>query len=143
LFGYAAQTHRESIVERISEQVQNIPPNIRVLYVPVGSGVTLAGVLEGRRKYGGDYSIVGLQPFGYDRVGTVTGICEGMQFEYDYEFRKGDYPYAKLHERHVGSIELDMIYESKAFDMVDWKKDNTECYWIIGNTNKLRKGYNG
>ena len=142
LFGYAAQTHRESIVDRISEQVQNIPSKCRVLYVPVGSGVTLAGVLEGRRKYGGDFDIVGLQPFGYDRVGTVTGICEGMVHEYDYEFRKGNYPYAKLHPRNVGSIELDMIYESKAFDMVDWKKNGHECYWIIGNTNKLRKGYN-
>ena len=141
LFGYAAQTHRESIVGRISEQVQNIPENVRVLYVPVGSGVTLAGVLEGRRKYGGSYHVVGLQPFGYDRTDTVTSICEGMTFEYDYEFRKGNYPYAKLHPRNVGSIELDMIYESKAFDMVDWEKNNSECYWIIGNTNKLRKGY--
>jgi len=141
LFGYAAQTHRESIVGRISEQVQNIPENVRVLYVPVGSGVTLAGVLEGRRKYGGSYHVVGLQPFGYDRTGTVSGICEGMSFEYDYEFRKGKYPYAKLHPRNVGSIELDMIYESKAFDMVEWEKNNSECYWIIGNTNKLRKGY--
>ena len=35
-------------------------------------------------------------------------------------------------------IELDMIYESKSFDMVEWKKDGSELFWIIGNTNKLR-----
>jgi 1-aminocyclopropane-1-carboxylate deaminase/D-cysteine desulfhydrase-like pyridoxal-dependent ACC family enzyme len=139
LFGYAAQTHRESIVDRISEQVKNIPTAVREVYVPVGSGVTLAGVLEGRRKYGGSYKIIGLQPFGYDRRSTVSSICEGMSWEYDYEFREGNYPYSKLHERVIGDIELDMIYESKAFDMVAWKGDETECFWIIGNTNKLRK----
>ena len=50
-------------------------------------------------------------------------------------------PMQNSHPRNVGSIELDMIYESKAFDMVDWERNNSECYWIIGNTNKLRKGY--
>jgi hypothetical protein len=25
--------------------------------------------------------------------------------------------------------------------MVEWESNNSECYWIIGNTNKLRKGY--
>ena len=138
LFGYAAQTHRESIVGRIAEQVQNIPPEVASVYVPVGSGVTLAGVLEGKRKYELDFSVVGLQPFGYDRTKSVSTICEGMSWEYDYEFRKGKYPYAKLHSRSIMDIELDMIYESKSFDMVEWKKDGSELFWIIGNTNKLR-----
>lgn len=138
LFGYAAQTHRESIVGRIAEQVQNIPPEVSCVYVPVGSGVTLAGVLEGKRKYDSSFSVVGLQPFGYDRTKSVSTICEGMTWEYDYEFRKGKYPYAKLHSRSIMDIELDMIYESKSFDMVEWKKDGSELFWIIGNTNKLR-----
>ena len=138
LFGYAAQTHRESIVGRIAEQVQNIPPEVSCVYVPVGSGVTLAGVLEGKRKYDSSFSVVGLQPFGYDRTKSVATICEGMSWEYDYEFRKGKYPYAKLHSRSIMDIELDMIYESKSFDMVEWKKDSSELFWIIGNTNKLR-----
>lgn len=138
LFGYAAQTHRESIVGRIAEQVQNIPPEVSCVYVPVGSGVTLAGVLEGKRKYDSSFSVVGLQPFGYDRTKSVSTICEGMSWEYDYEFRKGKYPYAKLHSRSIMDIELDMIYESKSFDMVEWKKDGSELFWIIGNTNKLR-----
>ena len=135
LFGYAAQTHRESIVGRIAEQVQNIPPEVSCVYVPVGSGVTLAGVLEGKRKYDSSFSVVGLQPFGYDRTKSVATICEGMSWEYDYEFRKGKYPYAKLHSRSIMDIELDMIYESKSFDMVEWKK---MVQVIIGNTNKLR-----
>ena len=138
LFGYAAQTHRESIVGRIAEQVQNIPPEVSCVYVPVGSGVTLAGVLEGKRKYNSNFSVVGLQPFGYDRTKSVSTICEGMSWEYDYEFRKGKYPYAKLHSRSIMDIELDMIYESKSFDMVEWEKDGSELFWIIGNTNKLR-----
>ena len=72
LFGYALQTHRESIVGRIAEQVQNIPPEVSCVYVPVGSGVTLAGVLEGKRKYDSSFSVVGLQPFGYDRTKSVA-----------------------------------------------------------------------
>ena len=43
LFGYAAQTHRDSIVMRISEQIENV--DCDVLYVQVAIGVTLSGIL--------------------------------------------------------------------------------------------------
>ena len=43
------QTHRDSIVMRIAEQIENV--DCDVLYVPVGSGVTLSGILEGARMF--------------------------------------------------------------------------------------------
>ena len=68
------QTHRESIVTiRTSAKYSR---NVRVLYVPVGSGVTPPGVLEDRRKYGGSF-IIGGHNLGYDRTDTVTS-SEGM-----------------------------------------------------------------
>ena len=63
--------------------------------------------------------MVGLQPFGYDRAKSVATICEGMSWEYDYEFRKGKYRYAKLHSRSIMDIELDMIYESNHLEKYD------------------------
>ena len=49
LFGYAAQQYRASIIGKIAEQVQNVECD--TLYVPLGSGVTFTGILEGVRMY--------------------------------------------------------------------------------------------
>ena len=137
LFSYAAKTHRESIIGKISEQVENV--DCDVLYVPVGSGVTLTGILEGKKQYNKQFKIVALQPFGYDRTESVYKNLDGMNWEYDFEFIKGKYPYHKLLKKNVG-FELDMIYESKAYEMmenmIDTKVKN--CFWVIGNTNLIR-----
>ena len=62
-----------------------------------------------------------------------------MNWEYEFEFIKGRYPYNKLLKKNVG-FELDMIYESKAYEMmeniIDTKVKN--CFWVIGNTNLIR-----
>lgn len=135
LFGYAAKTYRESIVNRIAEQVENV--DCDVLYVPVGSGVTLTGILEGVKTFNKKFRIVALQPFGYDRRKSIHSNLEGYSWEYDYEWIEGDYSYNKLLKKNVG-FELDMIYESKSFDMISFNKDEKSCFWVIGNSNFIR-----
>ena len=135
LFGYAAQSHRESIVTRIAEQIENV--DCDVLYVPVGSGVTLSGILEGARMYQKKFKIVGLQPFGHDRRKSIHTILEGMTWEYEYDWIMGKYAYNKLFKKNVG-FELDMVYESKSYDMIKFNKDEKSCFWCIGNSNLFR-----
>ena len=84
LFGYAAQQYRSSIIGKISEQVQNIPDNVDILFVPCGSAVTFTGVIEGKRIYNKNFRLVGLQPFGYDRKSDINKNLEGMVWDYDY-----------------------------------------------------------
>jgi hypothetical protein len=62
-----------------------------------------------------------------------------MQWEYDYEYHTGNYSYHKLLKKNVG-FELDMIYESKAWEMMKNLINESEnsCFWIIGNSNVIR-----
>ena len=140
LFGYAAQTHRDSIVMRIAEQIENV--DCDVLYVPVGSGVTLSGILEGARMFQKQFKIVGLQPFGHDRRKSIHSILEGMTWEYEYDWKMGKYAYNKLFKKNIVQgqfgFDLDMVYESKAYDMIEFNKDEKSCFWCIGNSNLFR-----
>ncbi len=137
LFGYAAQTHRESIIGQIADQVENV--DCDVLYVPMGSGITLAGILDGKAKFGKTFDVVGLQPFGYDRTKSVDSMLYGTLDSYDFEQVLGNYSYHKLVKKNVG-FDLDMIYESKSFLMMEKMIDPNEsnCFWVIGNSNYVR-----
>mgnify|MGYP003653206367 FL=1 len=140
LFGYAAQSHRESIITRIAEQIENV--DCDVLYVPVGSGVTLSGILEGVKMFQKQFKVIGLQPFGHDRRKTIHGILEGMIWEYDYDFKMGKYSYNKLLKKNIVQgqfgFDLDMVYESKSYDMIEFDKGEKSCFWCIGNSNLFR-----
>ena len=143
LFGYAAKQYRSSIIGKIAEQVQNIPDEVDVLFVPCGSAVTFTGVLEGSRTYNKKFRLVGLQPFGYDRTKDVHKNLEGMVWEYDYDYHTSNWNYHQLHRKNVG-FELDQIYESKSYDMMEdlldeqYTQAEHPCFWVIGNSNNIR-----
>jgi 1-aminocyclopropane-1-carboxylate deaminase/D-cysteine desulfhydrase-like pyridoxal-dependent ACC family enzyme len=138
LFGYAtAAKYKSSIIDRIAEQVKNV--DCDTLYVPVGSGTTLTGILEGVKRYNKKCKVIGLQPFGYDRTKTINEKLQGMVWEYSYDFKISKYPYQKLLKKNIG-FDLDMIYESKSFEMMEkiMNKKEKSCFWVIGNTNYIR-----
>ena len=137
LFGYAVTNNRSSIIDRIAEQVQNVECD--TLYVPLGSGMTFTGILEGVKQCNKKFKVVALQPFGYDRRKEIHCNLSQMSWEYDYEYHMGNYPYHKLHKVDVG-FDMDMIYESKSWEMMKEQIDISEksCFWIIGNSNSIR-----
>ncbi len=137
LFGYAAQRYRSSIIGRIAEQIENV--DCDTLYVPLGSGMTFTGVIEGVRLFQKQFKVVALQPFGFDRRKDIHKNLEGAVWEYEYSYHTGKYPYNKLLKKNVG-FELDMIYESKSFEMMEQmiNKDEKSCFWCIGNSNYIR-----
>ena len=47
-------------------------------------------------------------------------------------------PYHKLLKRNVG-FDLDLVYESKSYDMIKFNKDEKSCFWCIGNSNLFRE----
>ena len=49
----------------------------------------------------------------------------------------GKYAYNKLFKKNVG-FDLDMVYESKSYDMIKFNKDEKSCFWFIGNSNLFR-----
>ena len=82
--------------------------------MPVGSGVTLSGILEGARMYQKKFKIVtyNYKVFGHDRRKSIHTILEGMTWEYEYDWIMGKYAYNKLFKKNVG-FELDMVYRVK------------------------------
>ena len=62
-----------------------------------------------------------------------------MQWEYEYEYHMGKYSYHKLLKKNVG-FELDMIYESKSWEMMKEYINTFEksCFWVIGISNFIR-----
>ena len=124
-FGFQARTHKISIVESIAKQVQNIPDEVTTLVVPVGSGITFCGILSGVIKYGlfdwKDFRLVGIQPFGYNRRDVISESVDEYSplYGYRYDFYTGNYSYHAKFEYDVNEdLELDNIYESKAYHMM-------------------------
>ena len=136
-FGYQADTDPEAIIDRNARQVRNIPKDIEVVVIPVGSGVSAQGILAGIKKYRPTVSVVLIQPFGYDRKIAGPSGLKVRHFE-------GDYDYAKLVTVKVGDFELDAIYEAKAYE---YMRTNLKpllarkrvCFWVIGNANGMRQ----
>lgn len=142
--GFGLKGTRQDIIDPIADQVQNIPENISSVIIPAGSGYSSSGIIEGLTKFKKDHikNIVVIQPFGYDRRKNIVRNISFYPFEYKYKYYKGNYPYSKPFKYNYGNLELDEIYESKAFDFMEKNiiKDLTEdvLFWIVGNTNWMR-----
>jgi 1-aminocyclopropane-1-carboxylate deaminase/D-cysteine desulfhydrase-like pyridoxal-dependent ACC family enzyme len=141
-FGYNLSVDPHAIIETVAAQAKNLPLNLRALIINVGSGVTATAILQGVSRYWGgsfaDLHVHLIQPFGYSRT-VARPWC--MRSSYWL----GDYDYARRMQRKIGDIELDEIYESKAFDYTEKHLFGREiddarkaCFWLIGNSNGLR-----
>lgn len=88
--------------------------------VPVGSGMTMAGVLRG---VAGRAEVLGVE------VGADASdrISRWAPF-YVYSLRRATYPYDKAVPGTLGSLVLDEIYESKA---IAWLGDD-DLFWCVG-----------
>jgi len=136
---------RDEIITPIADQVRNIPEEVNTVVIPAGSGYSTAGIIEGLIKYEKDILPIVIQPFGYDRRDNITGNIDYYSWEYDFNYYMGDYPYGKEVEYIIDeTLDLDTIYESKAFDyfmknVYVGVKDTNILFWIVANANWTRK----
>lgn len=141
-FGFHIKQSKKSIIDTIGYQVKNIPNEIEQVVVPMGSCITFCGIVEGKRKYKKNFNIIGIQPFGYNRKKFIYESLDGMVWDYNFTYYTGNYSYGKLLKYKIDeTLDLDMIYESKAFDyMIKNKihKGKKTCFWIVGNSNWMR-----
>lgn len=146
-FGYQAATNPEAIIDMNANQVKNLPDDLRMLVINVGSGVSAAGILAGVEKYK-PYLFEKkdrlhlIQPFGYDRREVISAH---LDFGKQYRYHQSKYAYHTPLSCDIGTIHLDEIYEAKAFDYMskfivtlEDAKRHKICYWIIGDSNALR-----
>lgn len=141
-FGINLEDSPEAILDSVAYQVQNLPNDLDILVVPCGSGITFGGILRGLEKYNKKPKrVIGIQISGYDRVKTVEKIMGEDYKEYEFLISK-DYPYSKHVNLHAGNVDLDPIYEAKAYDYMLKNIDienKKVCFWVVGNSRMIRE----
>ena len=151
-FGINLEEDKSSILDTIANQVQNVPKDLDYLIIPCGSCITMCGIIMGLQKYNVNVKhVIGIQIAGYDRTKTINNILNNYPLfnNFDYELRLSkDFPYSKKVNYKINDIQLDPIYEGKAYyfmqnSMGEELKDKKTLFWIVGNSNMVRnKVYN-
>ena len=113
----------QEAVQQTESQVKELPPGVKRIVVPVGSGMSLAGVLQG---------VMGAIP--------VVGICVGavpdrrldrfapLGWWMDCQLFYSPYKYEDPVKESINGIVLDPIYEAKCKEFL--KPD--DLFWIVG-----------
>ncbi len=146
-FGYQAKTDADAILDMNANQVKNLPKELDYLVIPLGSAVSACGIITGLQKYRKellyDNRLILIQPFGYDRRKTINETVD-LDFGQCYDYHMGEYNYHTPLKIKVGDVQLDDIYESKAYDYMTREVSYTKfdnivtVFWLIGDSNVLR-----
>ena len=114
-------------VTETSYQVQNIPKEVKRIVVPVGSGMSLAGILFGLIKYKKNIPVVGIC-VGANPIKRLNKFAP-QNWENMVKLIKLDIDYRKhIKETNFHGITLDSIYEAKCIPYI--KKG--DLFWIVG-----------
>lgn len=117
----------QEAIEQTRKQVANVPAEVKRIVMPVGSGMSLAGVLWGLHDNGYDIPVVGVQvgadpskrldkyaPPNWREIATLVET----DTDYHQEAEQVDFH----------GIQLDPIYEAKAAPYVE----SDDLFWIVG-----------
>lgn len=117
----------QEAVDATRAQVVNLPTGIKRIVMPVGSGMSLAGVLWGLRDQALDVPVVGIvvgadpkkrlakyAPDGWEAMVTL------IKSPVDYH---DEAPVQELH-----GVKLDPIYEAKCIPFLE----QGDCLWVVG-----------
>ncbi len=112
-------------VQQTAQQVGNLPRNIERIVVPVGSGMSLAGILTGLCNSGRSIPVLGVK-VGADPTKRLDKYAP-QDWRKSCDLVASGVPYAR--EVHVEfPIELDPIYEAKC---VEFLKPG-DLLWVVG-----------
>ena len=124
----------EEAVTQTRRQVANIPFSVKRIVVPVGSGMSLAGILWGLLDFRGRRT-----PFTNSSL-TVLGVVVGADPTKRLDkYAPGDWrntvtlvssgvPYARHVDASIGDIVLDPVYEAKCVGHLQ----AGDAFWIVG-----------
>lgn len=120
---------REAI-EQTQEQVYNIPSGVNRIVVPVGSGMSLAGILNGLEKYKMNHIPVLGVSVGADPIKRVQKFNPFFYSNFNIVYSKLDY-HTYVKENQFEGIILDPIYEAKCIPFLE----KGDLLWIVGIRN--------
>jgi 1-aminocyclopropane-1-carboxylate deaminase/D-cysteine desulfhydrase-like pyridoxal-dependent ACC family enzyme/DNA modification methylase len=123
----------DEAVELTAAQVQNIPPEVKRIVVPVGSGITISGILRGLLRAGRDTAVLGVV-VGADPTQILNRYAP-KGWETRAQFIKADQPYQEEVDEEIAGIKLDPVYEAKCAAYIK----AGDCLWIVGVRQSVRR----
>ena len=113
-------------IRQTAAQVKNLPiGQIKRLIVPVGSGMSLLGIIQGLQDLGANVPILAVW-VGADPKRRLSAFCPDWRDR--IELVKSDYKYDKYLDKQIGPIDLDPIYEAK---LVKYLRPG-DLFWLVG-----------
>lgn len=110
-------------------QVGNIPTRVGRVVVPVGSGMTLAGILHGRATRGLTWPVVGVV-VGGDPTKRLDRWAPGWAWQDDVQLLWARNDYAKpVPNARLGHVPLDPYYEAKCLPFLH----AGDLLWVVGH----------
>lgn len=114
-----------------SMQIGQIPSGVKRIVVPVGSGITLSGVLQGMKRENIKLPVLGVS-VGRDPESTLDRYAP-RDWRKRCKLVRSDLPYShRCTDTLLGEIELDEIYEAKALPYLE----DGDLFWIVGKRRK-------
>lgn len=153
-FGMNFKGDSRAIIETTANQVENLPDDLDTMVIPVGSGVTLGGILCGIVKFKKRIKRIVAIGVGPDRTQIARDICmtfaitkqisfyDVPKFDFISLYARDKFSYADAIQESYGGVDLDSTYEGKAFNCFIkelYKKDEKTLFWIVGNKDKLKE----
>lgn len=120
-------------LDSTSDQVRNLPDESRRLVVPVGSGISLSGILRGLDKFRNPIPVIGVM-VGADRRKKLDQYAPKRWPEMVELVNAGCDYHHFVHER-LGDVILDPVYEAKCVKFLR----PGDVFWIVG----IRQGWEG
>ena len=123
-----------ALFDTTANQVRNLPNDLDILIVPVASGIHMAGILLGIKKYKKRVErIVGIE-VGPSRRMKILNYVDVSPKRLD--LKSFEMPYSKeLSETTPHNLQLDTLYEAKAYNYMKHHlrvKNKKVCLWIVG-----------
>lgn len=118
----------QEAIRQTKSQVDNIPSETKRIIIPVGSGMSLAGLLWGLKEKKINIPVLGVK-VGADPEKRLNNYAPLMVWKKMVTLVKSGYDYHQEYSNpHLDGIKLDPIYEAKCLDFM--KKG--DLFWIVG-----------
>lgn len=122
-------------IDVIAKQTYNIPEYIHRIIVPVGSGCTMIGIIQGLKEINRlDIEVIGVITGSSTSRKTVTSYIPKLFNPIKYSFVeyisgiKPKYVYTTVTDETIGDINLDPIYEGKCKKFLN----PGDLLWVVG-----------
>jgi len=113
-------------VRQTASQVGNLPTDAKRLVVPVGSGMSLAGIVTGLRTIGRELPILGVQ-VGADPIKRLNTYAPSWRSMVELVPSGVDY-HKDAARTEIGAVSLDPIYEAKCIPFLR----PGDILWCVG-----------